>query len=202
MVDIPRSLADKRECERRRSLLLEPHMRELTSYVRALREKYPAPRYYIPDFDPHDGGVNAKALFLFEKPGRKTSPENKGSGFISRNNNDKTAENTFNFMRAAKIPREQTCTWNTIPFWDGDRSLNTEEKKIGLMELQSLIGLLKYLKVIMLVGNVSKGAEKMLSKTFGGKVVTSAHPSPIVYATNKKMWDKIPEEWAEVKRYL
>ena len=39
----------------------------------------------VPDFDPLDGGVEARALFLFEKPGRMTAGQS-GSGFISRDN--------------------------------------------------------------------------------------------------------------------
>jgi hypothetical protein len=44
-------------------------------------------------------------LFLFEKLGPMTA-EAGGSGFISRNNDDPTAEATFRFMEQAKIPRK------------------------------------------------------------------------------------------------
>ena len=54
----------------------------------------------VPDFDPLDGGIETRTLFLFEKPGRMTADgfaRRFGSGFISRNNDDQTAEATFAF---------------------------------------------------------------------------------------------------------
>ncbi len=46
----------------------------------------------VPDFDPMDAGVEARILFLFEKPGPMTSKHKTGkrvgSGFISRDNDD------------------------------------------------------------------------------------------------------------------
>jgi hypothetical protein len=66
------------------------------------------PGLEVRDFDPADGGVKAQALFLFEKPGPMTVTGGRGkrtgSGFISRNNDDPTAEAVFNFMHEAAIP--------------------------------------------------------------------------------------------------
>jgi hypothetical protein len=39
-----------------------------------------------------------------------------GSGFISRNNDDRTAEATWDFMEEARIPRAATVTWNVVPW--------------------------------------------------------------------------------------
>jgi hypothetical protein len=76
----------------------------------------------VPEFDSLDGGVDARVLFLFEKPGPMTAEGNGanrrvGSGFISRNNDDPTAEATFTFMRQANLPRKLTILWNVIPWW-------------------------------------------------------------------------------------
>ncbi len=51
-------------------------------------------------------------LFLLEKLGPMTSPTGKraGSGSISRNNDDQTAEKVFNFMRTAGIERNPSET--------------------------------------------------------------------------------------------
>jgi hypothetical protein len=87
-------------------------MRKLTQFAAALRERGMG---IVPDFDPLDGGVDARILFLFEKPGPMTSEDRGGSGFISRNNDDPTAEATFRFMQAAGIPRTLTVIWNVVP---------------------------------------------------------------------------------------
>jgi Uncharacterized protein family, UPF0114 len=91
-MDEPRTLSDRRERDRRLSLTSLAHVEPLTSYVHKLRE---CGFGEVPYFDPLDEGINAEALFLFEKPG----PQAVGSGFISRNNDDPTAENTFRFMQ-------------------------------------------------------------------------------------------------------
>ncbi len=100
MTDKPRLLQDQFEIDRRRSMLSESHMLPLANYISQLRKSDFGD---IPDFDPCDGGVKAEALFLFEKPGPKAFE----SGFISRNNNDQTAENTFKFMVETRLPREK-----------------------------------------------------------------------------------------------
>ena len=46
-----------------------------------------------------------------------TDPEG-GSGFISRNNNDPTAEAIFQFMEQAGIDRKLTLIWNAIRGWN------------------------------------------------------------------------------------
>jgi len=77
------------------------------------------------------GGIEARVLFLFEKPGPMTADEaigkRPGSGFISRDNDDPTAEAVFNFMRQADIPRELTILWNVIPWWNVRRGVERLE---------------------------------------------------------------------------
>jgi hypothetical protein len=60
-------------------------MVSLRDYVAELRTSKNADAEF-PDFDPLDGGINAKILFLFEKPGPRTSQHDGGSGFISAEN--------------------------------------------------------------------------------------------------------------------
>lgn len=120
--DRPRSMRDAAVRERRRAMLGDPHVKPLTDYVAKLLHSGSGE---VPDFDPLDGGVNARVLFLFEKPGPMTAHGGKrvGSGFISRNNDDPTAEATFEFMERADIPRKLTVTWNLIPWWNGTRKV-------------------------------------------------------------------------------
>ncbi len=120
--DNPRSLRDPEVCAARRAALGAPHILPLTPHVRDLRERSPAIEF--PDFDPLDGGVEARLLFLMEKPGPMTSAERdgrQGSGFISRDNDDPTEQAIFTFMREAGIPRREIVLWNLIPGWSGER---------------------------------------------------------------------------------
>src|SRR5262249_9080241 len=112
--DRARSMRDAGVRERRKAMLCEPHIGPLTAFAAELRKRGLGE---VPEFDPLDGGVDARVLFLFEKPGPMTA-EHHGSGFISRNNDDRTAEATINFMRQAGIPRKLTVIWNLIPWWN------------------------------------------------------------------------------------
>jgi len=72
-----------------------------------------------PYFDPADGGVDAEVLFLFEKPGPMTVEDGRGkrvgSGFISRDNDDPTAQFSGEFWRQAGFSRKSRILWNVVP---------------------------------------------------------------------------------------
>ena len=185
-----RSLKEKEVVDARKSMLDEPHIRPLTEYIKKLEKKYPDLEF--PYFDPLDGGCNADILFLLEKPGPKTSEKGQGSGFISRDNNDPTAEAIFNFMAIAKIPRKRTVIWNVIPGWNGTRKVTSHELKQGVLELGIIFSLLSQLKTVVLVGRKAEEAKKFLKLE---SIIISAHPSPINRASRPKLWGEIPEVW-------
>lgn len=193
-MDQPRTLRDKTEIERRRTLLDQPHMAELRDFARKLRNRSFGS---IPDFDPLDGGENAQALFLLEKPG----PRAFLSGFISRNNNDCTAEATFRFMEQANVPRNTTLLWNVMPGWDGARKYVIGDLKIGSDVLPELLEMLPKLKVIVCVGEAARKAFSHIKiDTF--PVLTSLHPSPINRASRFGEWSMIPIHWAKVLTFM
>ena len=192
--DRPRSLADKDAINSRLEMLSQPHVAPLTQFVRSLRTEGFGD---VPYFDPLDGGTNATSLFLLEKPGSMAS----SSGFISRNNNDKTAENTFRFMVQAGIDRRTTCLWNTVPGWNGTRKISSAELKAGAACLYRLFALLPDIGVVVLVGRKAQKA-RYLIQDYGVEILTSFHPSPINYATAPEKWAEIPGEWAKVHKVL
>jgi len=184
----------------RRQMLGEPHIATLTRYVEGLRSKYPACEFQ--DFDPLDGGINADLLFLMEKPGPMTSPtgKRKGSGFISRNNDDPTAEALFNFMLQAGIPRTRVVIWNVIPGWNKTIKTTAKEIRQGIDELKMLLILLPKVKTVMLVGGRARLASPLIEQ-LGLKVLTSAHPSPKVRSINPKLWNAIPLQWQQASNF-
>ncbi len=192
----PRALRDPDACKRRKRLLEDaPHMRPLNEYVAGLRKR---PGVEVPDFDPLDGGVDARLLFLFEKPGPMTAVDGarRGSGFISRDNDDPTAENTFLFMREAGIPRKLTVTWNVIPWWNGTRTVTAAELREGAEETRRLAGLLPRLRAVVFVGEKASRARPHLEDA-GLAFFSSRHPSPIVRAARPDEWRAIPSVWAK-----
>ena len=198
--DQPRSLRDSAERQRRRALLDCPRMRPLQDYVNKLRQAYPDVQ--VPDFDPLDGGVDAQVLFLFQKPSRKTVGTT-GSGFISRNNNDDTAEATFKFMEEAGIPRERTITWNVVPWWNECNDVTPADRRAisagSHQWLKQLLKLLPRLRAVVLVGTVAQETWPAWLRP-DLYVVRSYHPSPRGKTPEK--WRAIPQRWAKVRAVL
>ena len=192
--DCARSLRSTDVVALRRQMIHEPHIAPLTDFVKKLREAHPD--WEFPDFDPLDGGCNADILFLFEKPGPMTSAGGRSSGFISRNNDDQTAEATFDFMNRAGLPRKRTVIWNVIPGWNGTRKVTMTELRAGVDDLNSLLALLPKLRTIVLVGQKARRASSLV-KTRRLQILASAHPSPLVRASHPDEWHAIPSIWAQ-----
>ena len=192
--DCARSLRSTEIVALRRQMLQEPHIAPLTDFVRKMKEAHPT--WDFPDFDPLDGGCNADILFLFEKPGPMTSASGKGSGFISRNNDDPTAEATFTFMNMAGLPRKRTVVWNVIPGWNGTRKITTTEFRAGVDDLNGLLELLPKLRTIVLVGKKARRGFSLI-KPRPLQILESAHPSPLVRASRPDEWHAIPSIWAK-----
>jgi hypothetical protein len=128
-------MRDAKVRQRRKAMLTMPYIAPLTAYAAKLRLRGSGE---VPEFDPLDGGVDARVLFLFEKPGPMTADGSafsgrSGSGFISRNNDDPSAEATIDFMKKAGIPRALTVSWNVIPWWNGTRKVTGSELRDALM---------------------------------------------------------------------
>lgn len=191
-----RSLRHEGERERRRALMNEPHARPLVDLVSKLREEG---RGYVPDFDPLDGGVDARILFLMEKPGPKTDPRNGGSGFISRDNDDPTAAAVFTFMWNARVDRKDVVIWNVVPWWDETITIRAAEWTHGLRHLEMLMEALPRLQAVVLVGKKA-GRAAPLFQSRGLPVWHSAHPSARVRAAYPAQHDAIQGIWAEAAR--
>jgi hypothetical protein len=192
--DCVRSMRDSGVQQRRRAMLHSPNIARLTDYVANLRKRNLGD---VPDFDPLDGGVDACVLFLFEKPGPMTIR----SGFISRNNDDGTAEAIYNFMKEARIPRKSTVIWNVVPWWNGTRKMRAQELDDGNACVRELISELPALCAVVMVGNKAAEAKPFLETT-SLALFRSSHPSRVVKAIFPSRWKAIPSEWARVLPYI
>lgn len=196
MLDQPRAMRDPAVREARLAALGEPHVSPLTDLVNVLRERDDSE---YPHFDPGDGGTEASILFLLEKPGPMTVPKGKGlrqgSGFISRDNDDPTAEASFRFYREAGVDRKQSVVWNVIPGWNGTIKVTAAELRQGVEDLRSLLELLPRLNTIVLVGGKAARAEPLIRHLGKYALFRSAHPSAQVRASNPHLWNEIPLIW-------
>jgi uracil-DNA glycosylase len=174
----PRAHRDRREVERKRQLLDTPHVAPLSDFVRRLQVDRDAG---VPWFDSTEAGVEARILLLFENPGRRADAA-QGSGFISADNDDKSAENMWGFFREAGIDRRRdVVAWNIVPWYLGD------ERKIGAVTardidearpaLLELLSLLPQLRVVVLFGRKAQAGWRRARPAVDVPVLEAPHPS-------------------------
>lgn len=138
----------------------------------------------VPDFDPADAGVAARVLFLLEAPGPMATAESSrtGSGFISCDNDDATAETTWKAREAAGL-HAGAMHWNVVPWFLGPTSIkpNAAELAQGCRALRDLLGLLPDLQAVVLAGNFAQeGWARHVAPMVGDRyaVLRTWHPSP------------------------
>lgn len=184
-MDNPKSLKNMAEREDRLKKRFESRVAKLNNFVEQVRQET-GKGCQIPYFDPEDGGVEARCLFLFEAPGPNavdTDPH-KGSGFISRDNDDQTAKNFNCLNKKAGLDRQQTVLWNIVPWYISKKPGKKIPKKDivkGTECLEQLLCLpeLRHLQIIVLAGNTAKRVEGFLRVKFDSiDIVMMPHPSP------------------------
>jgi hypothetical protein len=178
-IDKPKSLRHPIAIQDRLAGIFAPHILPLTNFVETIRKEIGLNRE-IPYFDPLDGGINAKCLFLFEAPG----PQAVFSGFISRNNPDESAKNFFELNQQADLPRELTISWNVVPWYIGTgtkiRAANKKDIGEGKRYLLRLLSLLPHLTIIVLGGrNAQRNEPLIINACPKITLMKMPHPSPL-----------------------
>jgi uracil-DNA glycosylase len=135
----------------------------------------------VPDFDPTEAGTDAPILLLLEAPGPKATRERGGSGFVSPDNNDGSAENMWRLLREAGVDRRrEIATWNVVPWYIGtDRKIRpagSADLLQGRPYIDELVSLLPGLRAVVLIGRHAALAWSRLGIDI--KAVTAPHPSP------------------------
>jgi hypothetical protein len=206
-VDHSRSNRERAEIERKMGMLDEPHVRPLSEFVRRLRVEHP--EKWIPWFDPTDAGVEARILRLSEAPGGMAVTQRGGSGFVSADNDDPSAHNSWTFLREAGFDRcHEIVTWNAVPWYLGSEAKVAAATLGDLREAQTtldeLIGLLGELRVVVLMGRKAQrlwrdavSANASLARL---ATVTTPHQSPLSVNRRPGVRDEIVAALLEARR--
>lgn len=139
----------------------------------------------VPQFDPADAGVDARVLLLLEAPGPMTNSGNRrpGSGFISADNDDRTAETAWRARDAAGL-HDGVLAWNITPWYLGaaSRKPTALELREGAGELLALLPLLPRLDTVILSGRY---AQRGWHRNLAGhaavehlRLIETWHPGP------------------------
>jgi len=158
----------------------------------------------VPWFDPEDGGVAASILWLLEAPGPKATRERGGSGIISCNNNDGTAENTWRTRDKASVGRDIVVHWNVIPHYLGSatkiRAWDSDDVAAVGPLLGELLSLLPDIRCVILGGGAAQAAWRDHGPPgVRMHVIKCPHPSPTNVNTRPGARDLIVEAWREAR---
>ncbi|MDD5370319.1 MAG: uracil-DNA glycosylase [Anaerolineaceae bacterium] len=206
MPDQPRLFRDQNEISLREAEIDSPHVAPLNAWVRTLRNRLGL-NAIVPWFDPQDGGCEARILWLLEAPGPKATRERGGSGFISCNNNDGTALNTWETREEAGVSRKLVVHWNVIPYYIGTdtkiRAYNPNDiAAVGPFILE-LISLLPRLKVVILGGEAARKVWQDFSPSHKKlHAIECPHPSPTNLNTRPGNRDQVIDAWREALKYI
>ncbi len=175
----------------------EPHVAPLNDWVRRLRSDPRLPvgaGLTIPWFDPDSGGVDSAVLLLLQDPSQVAS----FTGFISPDNNDRTARSTTLLCAEADLPRPTRLHWNVYPWWvnvpggskragvpDSSRARESwpNARRLAACLTGELFSLLPRLRVVAVFGvEATRGFDAILAidpaLTRGIEVVRSKSLSP------------------------
>jgi uracil-DNA glycosylase len=177
----PRAHADATFLTVKRARINEAHVAPLNDLVRGWRQgvtvanPFAAPvREVVPWFDPAGGGTDARVLILAEAPGPK-SVEPVGSGIISPDNADPTADAVHAAHTVTGLSRGDCVHWNIVPWVvyktdaNGDRSdewttPNMTDVNGARPALAQLLDLLPHLQIVITMGDWAlKGWSKHLT---------------------------------------
>lgn len=175
--------------------LEEPHLLPIMDLIRAWRRD----GLDVPNPDPNDGGVRAKAVFLLESPG----PCAVGTNFISRDNPDPSARNMKAVLKLAGLERDETFLWNVVPYCVSTSSRNANASPRQVREAapltQKLIDIMPDLRAVVLCGIPAQRATRYL--TIACRVFKTFHPGLRAY-NRPRCREHFHETFAEVAMHV
>jgi hypothetical protein len=167
-----------------------PHVEALNKWVDDCRRRFEEPS--IPWFDPRGGGSQAKILILLQDP---SSTASTGTGFISPDNDDPTANNTCIGCREAGLAMADRVHWNVLPWWAKDpakptRSLDQELLRAAPLLDELLGGLLPKVRAVVLLGTAAQASWRLYEQNSGLSSIPptfeAPHPTPPQFNTRHK----------------
>jgi uracil-DNA glycosylase len=182
-------------CDPRLVRLEEPHVRPLMELVNRLR----ATGRQVPNFDPNDGGVNARALFLLETPG----PKAVATDFVSRDNPDPSAKNMGAALDQADLRRSDVVLWNVVPYCvstaDKNQQATAAQVRASAADTQAVIDRLPRLRVVVFCGRKAQLAIPYLRLKPGVEWRFTYHTGAQAYNHHR---EEIHDTFREVARLL
>lgn len=139
--------------------LSEPHIAPfvaLADEIAAVRGLTPGD---VPYPDPQFAGTAARALVLLQSPGPRTS-RTKGSGLLSLENDDRSAERCYYLYRRAGLDWRALLHWNAIPWPTASSKPSSRDLREAVALLPRILSLLPRIEAVLLLGDYAQAAWK------------------------------------------
>ncbi|MEU6164888.1 uracil-DNA glycosylase [Streptomyces tanashiensis] len=167
----------------------------------------------VPWFDPASGGVEARSLFLLEAPGQKSmgaqaALRRTGSGIISIDNDDPTAQNCWVLRAEADLPYELSVHWNVVPWYLGTANRIAAPGRTEIQRaapfLHEVISMLPALEVVVPMGRKAQAGWAAYQEQYAPQVHTlpTWHPSPRVFASRPAARQEILDTLRQAAKLL
>lgn len=141
-----------------------PHIAPINRLVDVLGGPDGTPPYVAPMYR----GVDARVLAVLRDPGPKAGGA-KGSGFLSVENDDQTAERQCAFFEEAGLDAADVLPWNAHPWYINAKPDRTQ-LLAGLPPLRQLVDLMPRLQVVLLLGRDAQRAWAHFVEQHGGTI--------------------------------
>lgn len=175
-----RQMSNPRYRDEQWSRRYAPHVEPINRLIDGLGELDDAghPPYVAPMYR----GIHAPALAILRDPGPKAGGA-AGSGFLSVENDDQTAERQCAFFAEAGVDPSDVAPWNAYPWY-----INAKPSRLqlagGTRPLRQLLDLMPNLCVVLLLGGDAQSAWRLFLsghssyiRRRGIEALSTYHPS-------------------------
>jgi hypothetical protein len=108
---------------------------------------------WMPYVPAYHGGIEAEALLLYQDPGKMTSTDFGGSGFLGCENDDPSAQLVGECLDAAGVDPRRVMPWNAYPWFLPDPGTVTAGMiASGLEPLRRVLGLIPSARAVVTGG--------------------------------------------------
>lgn len=156
------------------SLRFEPHVAPINWLVDDLIEAKPGS--WMPYTPAYHGGTESKILLLYQDPGKMTSVEYGGSGFLGCENDDPSAQTIAECLDAAGVDQRNVISWNAYPWFLTDQGrVSSAMLEEGLDPLDRLLALLPNLHTVVTGGNKAHESWERFSRRHPNRARSLRH---------------------------
>ena len=137
--------------EQQWTLRFQPHVAPINHLVDDLiSEKDGSWMPYIPSYH---GGTESKILLVYQDPGKMTSVDHGGSGFLGCENDDPSAQVVAECLDAAGIDQRDVSSWNAYPWFLPEQGGLTSSMVVdGLEPLRRVLELMPEVHTVVTGG--------------------------------------------------